>query len=71
VVGKKKVIKFYLPEGEYSDVFIKVLAMAIHLELLQPSELTYMLETGKTINSITEELGKRIKETDKYNPIIR
>jgi hypothetical protein len=63
-MAKKKLV-FHLSEGDYSETFIKILAMAIHLDLVIPSELTYWLENDRTIDRITLELSNRIKETYK------
>ncbi len=58
-----RIRKFHLIEGEYTEDFIKYLAMAIHLELIEPSELTVMLEDGTNIKSITNLLAKRILDS--------
>lgn len=51
---------YKLPEGNYSLNFIRSLAMAGHLGLVEPSELTFMLESGKNKDLIGSELLKRV-----------
>lgn len=61
-MARKKELVFHLPEADYSETFIRVLAIAVHLDLIKPPELTYLLESGKTIDSITNVLGIRITD---------
>jgi len=56
---------YHLPENNYSGAFIRYLAMADHLKIFEPEELTFMLESGKTLNEIALTLKTRIQK--KYN----
>lgn len=40
-------ILYSLPEGKYHATLIKVVAMAIHTEVISPEELSYMLSKMK------------------------
>ncbi len=53
--------KFKLPEGEYTLGQLMVISMAGYLELLQPEELTFWFENGKTNSFIAITLWERIK----------
>ena len=50
---------YTIPLGNYNTNFLRALAIAAHLKLVEPSELTYMFESGKTHNSIAKELYDR------------
>jgi len=52
--------KFHLPVNDYSLEFIMTLAMAGHLKLITSAELTYMFDSGKTIDQISNELLRRV-----------
>lgn len=60
MVAKKKVKYYHLPEGDYSDSFIRYLAMAVHLNLIEPEQLTFWFESGKTISQINVYLQNKI-----------
>lgn len=53
--------KFKIPEGEYSLAHLMVISMAGYLDILQPSELTFWFENGKTNSFIAITLWERIK----------
>lgn len=53
--------KFKIPEGEYSLAQLMVISMAGYLDILQPPELTFWFENGKTISFIAQTLWERIK----------
>lgn len=53
--------KFKIPEGEYSLAHLMVISMAGYLDILQPSELTFWFENGKTTSFITQTLWDRVK----------
>lgn len=63
----KKVEKYKLLEGEYSSDFIKLLAMAVHLNLIKPSELLVLQQDGIAIDQISSLLTKRILDNRKTN----
>lgn len=70
-MARKRTRMYHLPEGEYSDGFLRYLAMAIHVDLLEPEELTFHLENGTTIDQIGFELKKRITKYAKSNSASR
>lgn len=53
---------YYMPEGKYDPTFLKALAMAVHLDKLEPEELEYWFEAEWTQVQMSKELYKRIKE---------
>jgi hypothetical protein len=52
---------YRLPSGEYSDRFLKCLAMAVHRKKLSPSELAYFFQEGWSQDKIAKELYERVK----------
>lgn len=55
--------KYYnLPEGTYHPDFLKALAIASHLGLMEPSELTYLLNSGTKHFDIANTIMKRVKD---------
>lgn len=59
-MAKKVGIKFPLDKNNYPLDFIMVLAMSGHLKLITPAELTYMFDSGRTIDQISNELLRRV-----------
>lgn len=54
---------YYLPSGEYPPEFLKALAMASHIKVIEPSELEYFLGNAEWgIEKITIELMERVKK---------
>lgn len=53
---------YNLPEGIYHPDFIKALAIASHLGLMEPSELTYLLNNGTKQFAIANTIMKRVKD---------
>jgi len=51
---------YRLPEAKYDPTFIKALAMAIHLNLLEPGELEYWQDEGFSQAKMAKELYDRI-----------
>ena len=52
---------YKLKAGKYDPTLIKAIAMAIHLELLEPAELEYWQENRKSQEDMARELYERIK----------
>lgn len=61
-MAKIPVKRFFLPEGDYPLTFICTIAMSGYLKLVDPAELTFMFEDGRTVDKITQELFGRIKK---------
>lgn len=59
-----KTKQYYLKEGNYDPTFLKALAMAVHLEKLEPEELEYWIDDEWTQLKMSQELYKRIKDND-------
>lgn len=59
-MAEQKHLVFNLTEGFYSLDFIRALSMAAHLKLVQPSELTFWFDSGKTKDFITRTLYDRV-----------
>lgn len=57
-----KIKLFPLKENNYTPNFIMALAMAIHLKLIEPAELTYLQDSGKTLDYVEKLLLKRITD---------
>jgi len=55
-----KPVRFYSMQNVYSEDFIYVFAMAVYLRLIEPSELTYLQNSGKTVDQIKDILKLRI-----------
>ena len=55
----KKIYK--LKAGKYDPTFIKAIAMAIHLEILEPAELEFWQEGRRSQEDMSRELYTRIK----------
>lgn len=53
---------YYLPKGEYDSQFLKALAMAVHCDLLDPSELQYWFKNNWTLKDMTLEMYNRVKD---------
>ena len=53
---------YTLPPNEYHPVFLKALAIAAHLKIMLPSELTYHFEDGKSQTEIAKIIFSRIKK---------
>jgi hypothetical protein len=54
---------YHLPKGEYNTQFLKALAMAVHCEVLDPSELEYWFDNHWSLKEMTVEMFKRVKES--------
>jgi hypothetical protein len=52
---------YRLPSAEYNVTFLKALAIASHMKLLDPSELQYFFDQNWTQLEIAKELYNRIK----------
>lgn len=52
---------YTLREGEYDPTFLKALAIAVHLNKLDPAELEYWLAEERTQQWMAVELYKRFK----------
>ncbi len=52
---------FKLKEDAYDPNFIKIVACAIHLELVEPAELEYWQENGWKQFKIAKELRERVE----------
>lgn len=52
---------YHFPKGEYSPQFLKAVAMANHMGMLDPAELKYWFENNWTQREMTVALYNRVK----------
>jgi hypothetical protein len=52
---------YHLPKGEYPPQFLKALAMAVHRNVLDPSELDYWFSNNWSVREMTVEMYNRVK----------
>lgn len=61
-MAKIPVKKYFIPEGNYPLTFVCTLAMSGYLKLVDPAELTFLFEDGKTVDQITNILFSRVND---------
>lgn len=52
---------YHLPTMQYDSQFLKALAMAVHCEVLDPSELQYWFDSKWTLQEMTVEMYNRVR----------